>query len=84
MNSLGDGRRSAESANSSMRSWPIMVEPNPLVRLESATTPVPTRAEDADQAFGRRAGRFAELFKADRRLDVIAKDCLAGIDIAAQ
>src|SRR5258705_4975614 len=41
-------------------------------------------SEHADQALGRRAGRFAKLFKADRRLDVVAQDRLASINITAQ
>src|SRR5216684_909413 len=41
-------------------------------------------SEHADQALGRRAGRFAKLFKADGRLDVIAQDRLASINITAQ
>ena len=34
--------------------------------------------------FGRRAGRLAELLEADRRLDVVAQDRLAGVDIAGE
>src|SRR5882757_10050730 len=45
---------------------------------------IAARSEHADQALGRRAGRFAELFETDGRLDVIAQDRLAGLDIAAQ
>src|SRR5260370_17555490 len=41
-------------------------------------------SEHADQALGRRAGRFAKLFKADGRLDVVPQDRLASINITAQ
>jgi hypothetical protein len=39
---------------------------------------IAARAEHADEAFRRRAGRFAELLETDRRLDVVAQDRLAG------
>src|SRR5882672_10538461 len=45
---------------------------------------IAARSEHADQALGRRAGRFAKLFKADGRLDVVAQDRLASINITAQ
>jgi hypothetical protein len=45
---------------------------------------IAARAEHPDQALGRCTGCFAELFETDGRLDVIAQDRLAGIDIAAQ
>src|SRR5258708_7627675 len=45
---------------------------------------VSTRAEHADEALRRRAGCLAQLLEADRRLDVVAKDNLSSIDIAAQ
>jgi hypothetical protein len=38
----------------------------------------------ANQALGRRAGSFPKFFEADRCLDVVAQDRLAGLDIAAQ
>ena len=43
---------------------------------------IPARSEHADEALRRRGGRLAELLEADRRLDVVAQDRLAGIDIA--
>lgn len=39
-------------------------------------------AKHAHKAFGRFMRSFAELLKTDRRVDVIAKDSLAGLDIA--
>jgi hypothetical protein len=45
---------------------------------------IAARAEHADQALGRRAGGSPELFKSDRRLDVIPKDDLAGLEVAAE
>ena len=41
---------------------------------------IAARAEHANQALWRRA----ELFEADRRLDVVAQDRLAGVDVAGQ
>jgi hypothetical protein len=41
---------------------------------------IPACAEHADQALRRRAGRLAELLEADRRLDVVAQDGLAGLE----
>ena len=49
---------------------------------EIACLRIAARAEHADKAFRRRAGRRAELLKTDRRFDVVAQDRLAGIDIA--
>jgi hypothetical protein len=45
---------------------------------------IAARAEHADQALGRRAGRLGELFEADGRLDGVAQQRLSGLDIAAQ
>jgi 5-methyltetrahydropteroyltriglutamate--homocysteine methyltransferase len=45
---------------------------------------IAARPKHADQAFGRRAGRFAELLETDSRLDVITQDRLARLHIAAQ
>src|SRR6266568_5359097 len=42
------------------------------------------RPEHANEALGRRSGRFAKLLKADGRLDVVAQDRLAGLHIAGQ
>jgi len=51
---------------------------------EVARLRIAARAEHADQAFGGRVGRLAELFEADRRLDGVAQDRLAGLDVAGQ
>ncbi|MFL6932052.1 MAG: hypothetical protein ACJ8FK_19235, partial [Xanthobacteraceae bacterium] len=45
---------------------------------------ISARPKHAYQALRRRAGRCAKLLEADRRLDVVAKDCLAALDIPAQ
>ena len=45
---------------------------------------ISARPEHADEALGRRVGRLAQLFEADRRLDVVAQDRLAGVDVATQ
>src|SRR5271169_2045005 len=45
---------------------------------------IAARAERADQALGRRAGRRAEFFEADGGLDVIAQDGLSGVESAAE
>ena len=44
---------------------------------------VAARPEHADQALRLRAGRLAQFLEADRRLDVVAQDRLAGVDVAA-
>jgi len=41
-------------------------------------------AEHADEALGLGAGGLAQLLEADRRLDVIAQDRLAGVDVAGE
>lgn len=45
---------------------------------------IAARAEHADQALGRRAGRLGELLEADGRLDGVAQQQLSGLDVAAQ
>ena len=45
---------------------------------------VAARTKHPDEALRLCNGGFAELFEADRRLDVVAQDGLAGIDIAGQ
>lgn len=42
---------------------------------------IAARAEHANEALGRRVRRFAQLLKADRRLDVVAQDRLPGVHI---
>ena len=49
---------------------------------EVAGQRIAARAEHADEALRLRAGRLAQLLEADRRLDVVAQDRLAGVDIA--
>ena len=44
---------------------------------------IAARSEHADQAFGRRTSRSAKPFEADGRLDIIAHDRLAGVEVAA-
>src|SRR6516164_7649431 len=51
---------------------------------EVARLRVAARPEHADQALGRCRGRRAQLLEADRGLDVVAQDSLAGVDIAGQ
>ena len=43
---------------------------------------IAARPEHEDEALRLRAGRLAQPLEADRRLDVVAQDRLAGIDIA--
>ena len=42
---------------------------------------IAARAEHPDEALRLRAGRLAKLLEADGRLDVVAQDRLAGVDI---
>src|SRR5271165_2811392 len=51
---------------------------------EIARLRIAARTEHADQALSRRVSRLAELLEANRRLDVVAQDRLAGLDIARQ
>jgi hypothetical protein len=50
---------------------------------EVAGLRIAARAEHANEALRLRAGRLAKLLEADRRLDVVAQDGLAGVDIAS-
>ncbi len=50
---------------------------------EVARLRIAARAEHPNEAFRLCASRRAELLKTDRRFDVIAKDRLAGVDIAS-
>jgi hypothetical protein len=50
---------------------------------EIAGLRIAARAEHANEALRLRAGRLAKLLEADRRLDVVAQDGLAGVDIAS-
>jgi hypothetical protein len=45
---------------------------------------IAARPEHADEALGLRPGRLAQLLEADRRLDVVAQDRLARVDVAGQ
>jgi hypothetical protein len=45
---------------------------------------IAARSEHADQTFGLRAGFGTEPFKADCRLDVVAQNGFAGIDVASE
>ena len=45
---------------------------------------VPPGAEHAHEALGRPPRAAAELLKADRSVDVVAEDCLPGIEIAGK
>src|SRR3984957_11253838 len=51
---------------------------------EIARLRIAARAEHADEAFRRRAGRRAELLDTDRRLDVVAQDRFAGVHVATE
>src|SRR5450759_3910640 len=45
---------------------------------------VAARTKHTDQALRRRASCYPEFFKADRRLDVVAQDYLAGLHVAGE
>ena len=67
----------------------MQLDPGLLLQIaddaeEVARLRIAARAEHADQALGGRVGRLAELFEADGRLDVVAQDRLAGVDVAGQ
>ena len=49
---------------------------------EIAALRIAARAEHADEALRLRPRRLAKLLEADRRLDVVAQNRLAGVDIA--
>src|SRR6202045_1771851 len=51
---------------------------------EISSLRVSARAEQADEALRRRAGCLGQFLEADGRLDVVAKDGLSRIAIAAQ
>jgi hypothetical protein len=51
---------------------------------EVARLRIAAPTEHTDQAVRRRAGRVAELFEPDRRLDGVARDRLAGSDIVGR
>src|SRR5208283_4221605 len=67
----------------------MQLDPRLLLQIaddaeEVAGLRIAAGAEHADQAFGGGVRRLTKLFEADRRLDVVAQDRLAGLDIAGQ
>jgi hypothetical protein len=51
---------------------------------EVAGLRIATRAEHANEALRLRAGRLAQFLEDNRRLDIVAQDRLAGVDIAGE
>jgi hypothetical protein len=67
----------------------VELETGPLLQVaddaeEVTRLRIAARAEHADEALRLRAGRLTKLLEADRRLDVVAQDRLAGVDIAGE
>jgi hypothetical protein len=81
-------RRRTRSRSSRLRPH-LQMEPALLLQVaehgeEVARLRIAARTEHAHEALGRRAGGAAERLEADRRIDVVAQDGLAGLEVAFQ